>query len=390
MSAGISWGRYCASVAKRTLRVRDLTAALSAVAPPALAAAWDNVGLLAGDPSAPCERVLLTIDLTRDVLEEARDLRVQAVVAYHPPLFEPLKRFVSGTHPSGVVHDAIRSGVALLSPHTALDAVQGGVNDWIADGIGDGTRRPLEPSASLPATEAFVIVTHAPQDAVERIRGAMSIAGAGRIGDYSQCSVATAVEGTFFGGSSTQPRTGRRGSLERVREIRFEMVCGRRALPSALAALRQAHPYETPPVQVHALSPHLSARQGQGRLIELAQPASASEIARRLKRHLGTTRIECAAAPDASVEHTVIGLCAGAGMSLCEAAIEAGATLFMTGEARHHEQLAATARGCTLLLAGHTITERGYLPRLGERLARAAPRMQFTISQRDRHPLEAL
>ncbi|MSR28619.1 MAG: Nif3-like dinuclear metal center hexameric protein [Phycisphaerales bacterium] len=372
---------------KRLLRIRELSAALASVAPSNLAAEWDNIGLLCGDPAGPCSRVLLTIDLTQAVLEEARELQVQAIVAYHPPIFAPLRRIVQGDPSSSVVHEAIRHSIALLSPHTALDAVAGGVNDWLADGLGDSTRRPLEPASSLPATESFKIVTMAPHEAVDRIRGAMSIAGAGRIGDYSQCSQSSQVEGTFFGGSSTHPRAGRRGKFERVAETRIEMVCGPRSLPAALAALRQAHPYETPATEVHTLAPQPSARQGQGRMVHLSAPASTREIARRLRKHLGAARIECAQPEIPRSEHEVIGVCAGSGMSMCDAAIDLGATLFFTGEAKHHDQIAATRRGCTLLLSGHTVSERGYLPTLAQRLARAAPRMSFTISKLDAHPL---
>ena len=126
-------------MAKRLLKVRELAAALEKVAPATLAAEWDNVGLLAGDAGAPCHRVLLTIDLTAAVLDEARELGVQAIVAYHPPIFAPIKRVVKGDRASGIVHDAVRQGIAIFSPHTALDAVAGGVNDWLADAFGDGT-----------------------------------------------------------------------------------------------------------------------------------------------------------------------------------------------------------------------------------------------------------
>ncbi len=374
-------------MAKRPLKVRELAAALTAIAPETLAADWDNVGLLAGDPASQCERVLLTIDLTAAVLQEARELGVNAIVAYHPPIFCPLKRVVATDPTTGFLHDAIRHSIALLSPHTALDAVAGGVNDWLAEGLGDGTRWPIESAASLAKTETFKIVTFAPPDSIDRIRGAMSIAGAGRIGEYSQCSQQIAVEGTFFGGESTQPRAGRRGRFERVPESRLEMVCGPRALPAALAALRQAHPYETPATEVHKLVAHPSAHEGQGRMVHLSQPASLAEIVKRLKRHLGVQRLEVASGEGARAEHELIGLCAGSGMSLCDAAIDAGATIFFTGEAKHHDQLAAMRRGCTLILAGHTNSERGYLPTLAERLARAAPRMEFTISKLDAHPL---
>ncbi len=380
-------------MAKRSRRIGDLAKALARVAPSALAAPWDNVGLLIGDANSPCERVLLTIDLTDAVAAEACELRVAAIIAYHPPIFHPIKRLVAHEPETAALYKVARAGIAVLSPHTALDAVAGGINDWIAEGIGDGECRPLESASTLAARESFKIVTFAPADVVDRIRGAMSIAGAGRIGEYSQCSQSFEVEGTFFGGSTTRPRVGGRGKLERINEHRIEMVSSAKALPAALAALRAAHPYETPAIEVHLLAAQPSAREGQGRLLRLSQPATTSEIARRLRRHLGARRLECAAPPasakigSAQTQHETVGICAGSGMSLFSAAADAGATLFFTGEAKHHDQLAVVARGCTLLLSGHTVSERGYLPKLAEHIARIVPGISFTLSQCDAHPL---
>jgi dinuclear metal center YbgI/SA1388 family protein len=373
---------------RKARSVGDLARALAQVAPPSLAADWDNVGLLAGDANSRCERVLLTIDLTEQVAAEAIDLGVHAVVAYHPPLFDPIKRLVRQDPATGAVAALLLKGIALLSPHTALDSVSGGINDWLIEGIGDGLIRPLQPSSSLSGHEAFKIVVFTPSDAVERIRGAMAIAGAGRIGAYSQCSTTTAVEGTFFGSASTRPRVGRRGKLERVPELRLEMVCGTKALPAALEAARSAHPYETPAIEVHALAEQPNAFQGQGRAVHLSEPQTTAEIAQRLRRHLPARRLEAALVRGSeSHRHEVVAVCAGAGMGLMRSALEAGATLFFTGEARHHEQLAAVRQGCSLLLSGHTISERGYLPRLAERLARQTAGTSFTLSKADRHPL---
>jgi dinuclear metal center YbgI/SA1388 family protein len=373
---------------RKARRVGDLARALAQVAPPSLAAEWDNVGLLAGDAEARCERVLLTIDLTDQVAAEALDLGVHAVVAYHPPIFDPIKRIVRQDAATGAIAALLLKGVAILSPHTALDAVAGGINDWLIEGIGDGLVRPLQPSTSLPGHEAFKIVIFAPSDAVERIRGAMSMAGAGRIGAYSQCSTSAVVEGTFFGSASARPRVGRRGRLERVPESRLEMVCGARALPAALEAARSAHPYETPAIEVHTLTAQPNAYQGQGRAVHLSEPQTTAEIAQRLRRHLPARRLEAAlVAGSDGQRHEVVAVCAGAGMGLMRSALEAGATLFFTGEARHHEQLAALRQGCSLLLSGHTVSERGYLPRLAERLARVAAGTAFTLSKADRHPL---
>jgi dinuclear metal center YbgI/SA1388 family protein len=133
--------------------LHELLAALETIAPLRHAEPWDNIGLLAGDPSAPVERALLTIDLTHAVLDEAIALRAGLVVAYHPPLFEPIKRV---RHDS-VLHRAIRADVAIWSPHTALDVAPGGTNDMLADALGMEAREPLRVTGAAGVAEGVGI-----------------------------------------------------------------------------------------------------------------------------------------------------------------------------------------------------------------------------------------
>lgn len=119
--------------------VDDLCRAMEAIAPTRLAEKWDNVGLLVGDRAAPADRVLLTIDLTREVLDEAQSLGCTAVVAYHPVIFDGMKRVLAGS----MTYALVRAGVAVYSPHTALDVAHGGTNDVLADAVGMTDRRPL-------------------------------------------------------------------------------------------------------------------------------------------------------------------------------------------------------------------------------------------------------
>src|SRR6478609_2989915 len=123
--------------------LHDLLAVLETISPLRYAEAWDNVGLLTGDPSAPIARVLLTIDLTAAVLDEAARRRAELVVAYHPAVFEAIKRV---RHDS-VLHRAIRADIAVWSPHTALDVSPGGTNDLLADALGMTEREPLRVTA---------------------------------------------------------------------------------------------------------------------------------------------------------------------------------------------------------------------------------------------------
>ena len=133
------------------MNIRDLESAMNEIAPPSLAAEWDNVGLLIGDRADPLRRVLLCIDLTPVVLAEAVSAKAQAVVAYHPPIFKPVTKITAQASP--VVHQAIRAGVAVYSPHTALDVVPGGTNDVLADVLGLCETSPIEPSP-LPSSSS--------------------------------------------------------------------------------------------------------------------------------------------------------------------------------------------------------------------------------------------
>lgn len=116
------------------------------LAPLRFAEPWDNVGLLL-EPvplaeAPPLVRVLLTIDLSDGVVSEAEGLGVGLIIAYHPPIFEPLKRLRSTDPAEGVLLRCLASRVAVFSPHTALDAAPGGVNDWLLDAFEPNERRP--------------------------------------------------------------------------------------------------------------------------------------------------------------------------------------------------------------------------------------------------------
>ena len=366
--------------------VEDLVAVWETIAPIGHAAEWDNVGLLVGSSNWTFHGALLTIDLTMDVLLEAEQLGAGAIIAYHPPIFSGLKRFTADDPASAVVLQAAAARTAVFSPHTALDAVPGGMTDWLADGIGVGETCPLQSATELGSHEQCKVVTYVPHEALDAVRTAMGDAGAGTIGDYTHCSTSIENEGTFIGGVGSDPAVGSAGQLERVTERRLMMVSSIRGLAGVLAALRAAHPYEEPPVHVVPLADRPMHDTGIGRCLALAEPKSTADIVASLKAHLGVSTLRVAEGSGGPASHDHVGLCPGAGSSLLDEAAASGCTLFVTGEMRHHDVLAARDRGITVILAGHTNTERGYLPRLRDRLAGAMPGCEFTVSSRDCTP----
>lgn len=384
------------------MTVAALIESIEAVAPPSLAEEWDNTGLLVGSADDALDGpVLLTIDLTEAVLDEALSMRCRAIVAYHPPIFSPLKRFIGGASaPAGerVVYRAARAGLSIYSPHTALDAAPNGLTDWLASGLlgtahgaghAGGDSRALRPATRREATQEVKIVTFVPHEQVDNLRSALASAGAGLVGQYELCSFSQHGIGTFRGKPGTRPAVGAAEQFEQVTEHRLEMVCSRAALPLALATLRQFHPYEEPAVDVYPLMPKPQRGVGAGRRITLDHPCTLADLAQRFRAHLGVKAVQLAAATtSASVKVERIGVVAGAGGSLAAAALADGCQLFVTGEMKHHEVNAALSQGLSILLGGHTATERGYLPHLAKRLNALLPAATFAVSQRDRDPLE--
>lgn len=375
------------------MNVQCIVDALERIAPLRYAEPWDNVGLLIGSPSAKFSGpFLLTVDLTERILAEAVSLRCSGVIAYHPPIWDPLKRITDATNKERIVLKAIHAHLAVYSPHTALDAAPAGLTDWLCEGISGtqgriaGDCRALVPAN--PPADQVKIVTFVPESAADGVRNALASAGAGHIGTYSLCSFAAPGTGTFLGAAGTSPAVGEAERLERVPEMRLEMICPRAATAIAIATLRRFHPYEAPAIDIIDLIPQPERAAGAGRRLVLDEPATLRVLAARLKQSLAIDHVEIAAPTQTGLDQPVthVGVCAGSGGKLAATAHANGCEVFVTGEMDHHLTLAAVARGMAVILAGHTNTERGFLPRLAERLAAAVPEAKFLVSRVDASP----
>lgn len=376
------------------MNVQSVVEAMAKIAPPELAEKWDRVGLQVGRAGRAIDGpVLVTIDLTEEVLAEAIGAGCSMIIAYHPPVWEPLPRVTQGSPRERIVLGAIEAGIAIYSPHTALDGAHGGLTDWLCAGLSGttdgriaGDCRALRPFFEQPATQQIKIMTFVPEKDADRVRSALATAGAGIIGKYQVCSFTVPGTGTFLGGEGSRPAVGEAGSLQRVPEIRLEMVCSRGALPIALETLRNFHPYEEPAIDVVALEPLPKRAAGSGRRLALDQPTSVQDLARRLKSFLRCNVVKWSTPwPDRPVSR--IAVCAGAGADLIGAAVADGCEVFVTGELKHHEVIGTLNREVAVILGGHTNTERGYMPHLARRLGELLPGVRVIVSEKDHDPL---
>ncbi len=371
---------------KQPVTIGHVEQTMHTIAPPSLAQSWDNVGLLVGDRSASCKRVLLCIDLTPEVLDEAIKTKCNMVISYHPVIFKPIKRLVAQTSDtSSIVHQAIAAGIAVYSPHTAMDAADGGTNDMLAGLCKLNNVEPFEYVAMDDGS--CKLVTFVPPNNLENVAQAMFAAGAGKIGNYEQCSYRLNGEGTFFGTDKTSPAVGQKGILEKVNETRIEVEVRGNVLPEVVKALRDNHPYEEPAFDLYPLSG--KPIKGIGRVGTLPGQTTLGSLARSLKRATKSKVAAIVGKPETRVHKAAV--CVGAAGRLpLEKKRSATADVIVTGEMRHHDALVILREQKTAIALGHWESERPILKDLQEKLTDSLNSVNIIISQKDTGPFQPI
>ncbi|MBV9122182.1 MAG: Nif3-like dinuclear metal center hexameric protein [Planctomycetes bacterium] len=357
---------------------------LEGFAPLHQAAEWDNVGLLLGDPAAEVRRVLTCLTVTPESAAEAVAEGAQLVVTHHPILFRPVQRLTTTTAQGRMLLSLARAGVAVYSPHTAFDNTVGGINDTLARRLGLLDLAPLRRRGEVQSCKVVVFV---PQADLGRVSDALFAAGAGHIGQYSQCSFRLAGTGTFFGSDATNPTVGQKGRREEVSEWRLEVICPQERVDSVVAAMRRAHSYEEPAYDVYPLRPALSAT-GEGRVGRLPRPTPLGELARAVKAGLNAGLVQLVGDASRPVER--LALACGAGGEFLMDAVRAGAEALLTGEARFHDYLTARAEGLALILPGHYASERCGVEELAVRLQEHFADVQVWASRQEQDPVQGV
>ncbi len=336
------------------MTVRDIAAALERWAPPGSKLSYDHVGLQVGNPAREVASVLVALDLTPAVVDEAEALGADLIVTHHPLLFRPLKRLVPTDFVSGLAYRLAQSGIAYYAIHTNLDAAPGGVSFALAEHLGLQDVRFLDGLA-----ESLVkLVTFVPPDHAEAVRTALADAGAGRIGDYTECGFAITVTGHFRPGDGSDPHTGTPGELESIEEVRIETEVARWDVGRVVSALKQAHPYEEVAYDLYPVE-QPSTRAGLGAIGTLDEQVPLKVFLERVAEKLEAASLRYVGDPEATVE--TVAVCGGAGSSLVSNALAAGADAFVTADITYHtffQPLAPDgAPRLSLIDAGHYETE---------------------------------
>ncbi len=313
------------------MQIAAIIQELESLAPPSLQESYDNAGLITGSGAWECTGILTTLDATEEVVKEAVARQCNLIVAHHPIVFAGLKKITGKTYIERTVISAIRRDIAIYAIHTNLDnVVKGGVNGRIAEKLGIVGGQPLLPKeGTLGKLFCFVPVDH-----LEAVRSAIFSAGAGFIGNYSECSYTVEGTGSFKAGEGTQPFVGQQGTRHYEKEVRLEAVLPAYLSGAVVKAMIAAHPYEEVAYDLVPLS-NTHPNIGSGLIGELLTPMDEGQLLGRIKEVFKVPVVRHTRLTGRPVKKVAV--CGGAGSFLISKALAAGANFYITADVKYHE-----------------------------------------------------
>ncbi len=360
------------------MKVQHITHYLEQIAPRSLQESYDNAGLITGSPQQEVTGVLTSLDCLEATVEEAVQTGCNLIVAHHPIVFKGLKKLTGANYIERTVIKAIKHDIAIYAIHTNLDHVHNGVNAEIARKLN------LQQTSILLPKEGQLckLVTFVPVSEAEQVFSALSAAGAGAIGNYDQCSFQQEGTGTFRPNQDANPHIGKRMQLEKVSEMRLEMLLPVYLQQKVLAALRQAHPYEE---VAYYLQPLQNEHQliGSGMIGQLPEPLSSQAFLQYLKNKMELEVIRFT--PFGQTIHT-IAVCGGSGSFVLPAAKAKGAQALVTADFKYHEFFDAETN---LMIAdiGHFESEKFTIGQLQRFLAQQFPDLTVKATTVNTNPV---
>ncbi len=319
------------------MKLNEIIKVLEQFAPLQLQESYDNAGLITGHPEMEIRAALLTLDSTEEVIDEAISSNCNLIIAHHPIIFNGLKKINGKNYVERTIIKAIKNDIAIYAAHTNLDNVRAGVNKVIADKLGLINTKILFPKKNLLKK----LFTFVPGEHAELVRNAMFSAGAGHIGNYSECSFNNEGFGTFNAGVGSNPYVGKHGIRHREEEIKIEVLIPMWKERQIIKALFDSHPYEEVAYDVVPLDNSFSD-VGSGLIGEL--PVALDEISflQHIKKNMQAPMIRHTKFLDKKISRVAI--CGGAGSILLNEAIGNEAQAFISSDYKYHQFFDADGR----------------------------------------------
>ena len=362
--------------------IKELVQIIETEAPLALQESYDNAGLIVGQEDREISGVLICIDVTEKVIDEAIAGNFNLIVSHHPLIFSGLKKITGQNEVQKCVAKAIKNDIAIYAAHTNLDSVAHGVSGKMAEKIGLINTKIL-----IPASNSLLkLICYVPRLYIFSVREALFAAGAGEIGNYDSCSFSSEGLGTFRANENAKPFVGNINELHTETELRLELILPTYLKHKVIEALLLSHPYEEPAYDIFALENQWN-KVGMGIIGELVEPEDELTFLNRIKSIFNVGVIRHTQLLNKKI--TKVALCGGSGSGLLGAAMAKQADIYISGDFKYHEFFEAENK---ILIAdiGHFESEQFTKDVFLEIITKKIPTFAVRISEINTNPINYL
>ncbi len=315
----------------QTTKIKEITSYIEEIAPLPLQESYDNAGLIVGDANTIISSILICLDVTEDIVDEAIQLGANLIIAHHPIIFSGLKKLNGKNYVERTVIKAIKNDIAIYAAHTNLDSMlYNGVNTKICEKLGIQNTQILDPNKDMLSK----IIVYTPNDHAEKVRQGLFSVGAGHIGNYSQCSFNTEGTGTFQANDNANPFIGKANETHTENETKTEVIIPNHLLNRAIAQIHKTHPYEEPAYDIISLK-NIWKDTGMGIIGELPTETDEMTFLQKIKTTFNCNCIRHTKLLNKKIN--TVAVSGGAGSFLLNKAISANADIFITGDFKYHQ-----------------------------------------------------
>jgi dinuclear metal center YbgI/SA1388 family protein len=361
------------------MTLKKLITILESWAPPAYQESYDNSGLLVGNGEMEITKALISLDCIEPVVDEAIRENCNLIVAHHPILFGGIKRLNGSNYVERTIIKAIKNDIAIYAIHTNLDNISTGVNAMMAERFGLKNTSILVPKKQILRK----LATYIPKENFEQVSQALFDAGAGNIGNYSQCGFSVVGSGTFMGNENSNPTIGKPNQLEKTEEIKFEVIFPQYLERKILETLKKSHPYEEVAYEIYALENEY-AQVGSGMIGDLPQEMKLADFLQLVKKQFNLQTLKFT---DLDKPIRRIALCGGSGSFLRSDAARQNADVFLSSDFKYHEWFDADNQ-LSYVDIGHYESEQFTKELILNYLEKNALSLQSQISRVETNPVK--
>ena len=312
------------------MKVKDVTNYLESFAPLSIQENYDNSGLILGDYNNDVSAILITLDCTEEIVEEAINTGCNLIIAHHPIIFKGLKKINGKNYVERTVIKAIKHDIAIYAIHTNLDNIKAGVNYKIAERIGLKNIKVLLPKKD----QLRQLVFYCPKKNAKKLKNSLFQVGAGNIGDYENCSFSFTGKGTFKPSNKSNPFIGETNKINEEDEEAIAIIFPKHKEDIIIKTLKLNHPYEEIAYQLYIID-NLDGDIGAGLIGDLEEEQQANLFLKALKKDLNTKCVRHTSILSKKIKKVAV--CGGSGSFLLAQAKMIGADIFISSDFKYHE-----------------------------------------------------